>query len=452
MSDEATPAPVAAEAPGGPAPAAAPRGMATFYAVWLAQLVSAVGTGLTGFVLSVWVWERTASPTQFALFNVLAILTIMAVSPLGGALADRLDRRRLLIATDCAAALVTLVLAWGLAAGWLALAHLYPLVVLLVGANALQAPAALAAVTQLAPRAKLGRASGLAQASQAASQVVSPLLAGTLAALVGYGGVVMIDVATFLVAVAVLLAVRFPPLERGDAPPGGAGRPATARGEAWRFIRERPGLLALLGLFVLASASLGMVQVLLTPLILSFGPITALAAVNSAAAVGAIAGTVALGVWGGPRRKVRGILGALLLQGSILFLGGVKPSVPLIAGAAFVFMLAGPVAAGASQAIWQSKVPATLQGRVFGLRQAAAAAAMPVAILAAGPLAERVFEPLLAAGGPLAGSVGRLIGVGPGRGVGLLVIGIGAVVVAGVLFAASHRRLRQVESELPDAV
>src|SRR6185295_1298282 len=144
------------------------------------------------------------------------------------------------------------------------------------------------------------------------------------------------------------------------------------------------------------------------------------------------------------------LLGLLLLQGVILPFGGLRASALLIAAGAFIYLFAVPVLTGTSQALWQSKVAPDLQGRVFAVRRMVALSTLPLAYLAAGPLADHVFEPLLAVGGPLAGSVGQVIGVGKGRGIGLMFIAIGCLTVLVVAAASRFPRLVRLESELPD--
>lgn len=126
--------------------------------------------------------------------------------------------------------------------------------------------------------------------------------------------------------------------------------------------------------------------------------------------------------------------------------------IPVLAVAGFLLMFTLPIINGSSQAIWQSKVAPDVQGRVFSVRRMIAWSTMPLAYLAAGPLADNVFNPLLVEGGALADTVGKLIGVGPGRGTGFMFIVIGAVtiLVAGAGYLNSH--VRNLEDELPDAM
>lgn len=185
-------------------------------------------------------------------------------------------------------------------------------------------------------------------------------------------------------------------------------------------------------------------------MVLSFTSAAVLGRVLSVAGAGMLAGSLLMSVWGGPSRRVSGILGFLMLQGTILMIGGVWPSAILIAAAGFVFLFTVPIILGCSQAVWQSKVAPDLQGRVFAVRRMVAWSTLPLSFLLAGPLADRLFEPLLMPNGPLSGSVGRLIGVGKGRGIALLLMCLGLLVLITVAGFYRHSRLRRLESELPD--
>jgi MFS transporter, DHA3 family, macrolide efflux protein len=428
------------------------RGMAAFLAVWAGQVVSALGTGLTGFALGVWVYQRTGSATRFALITLMTTLPGILLSPIAGALVDRWDRRRVMILSDVGAGCATLMLALLFWYHRLELWHIYLLLALSSTFGSLQWPAFSASTTLLVPREHLGRAAGLTQMGQAVSVLLAPVLAGALVVSIGLKRVLLIDFATFLIAVATLLSVHVP---RAEATVEGLATRGSLLSEAasgWPFIRQRPGLLSLLALIAATNFSMGMMQVLVAPMVLSFTSAAVLGRVLSVAGSGMLVGSLVMSVWGGPSRRVSGILGFLLLQGAILVVGGLWPSATLIATAGFVFLFTMPIILGCSQALWQSKVAPDLQGRVFAVRRMVAWSTLPLSYLVAGPLADRVFEPLLAPNGPLSGSVGRLIGVGKGRGIALLLMLLGLLVVTTVAAFSRYSRLRWLESELPDVL
>ncbi|HEX4961615.1 MAG TPA: MFS transporter [Thermoanaerobaculia bacterium] len=429
-----------------------PPGMKTFLVIWLGQLVSAVGSNLGGFALGVWVYEQTKSATRFALVSFVGTVTILLLSPLAGTLADRWDRRRLIFLADLGSALTTMAIAFLFYSGRMQLWMVYPFVLLMVTFLAFQGPALFASIPLLVGESQLARASGMTQTSRAVAQILGPLAAGVLIARIGYSGVAFIDCVTYFVAVAAVLAVRIPSPPRLEQD---AGRPSVLADLSfgWRYLRARRGLLALLALFAVTNLCMGMVQVLLGPLILSFATPVDLGTVDSVAAVGVLLGGLGVAIWGIPRHRVLGVLGVLAIQSVILFLGGARPSIPLIAIASFAFMLTVPVAMAANQTILQSKIAPAVQGRVLAVSTMVSAGSLPLAVLAAGPLADRVFGPLLLPGGALAATaVGRLLGTGPGRGVGLMFLCLGAAALIAVGIAALNPRLRNLEREIPDAL
>jgi hypothetical protein len=142
----------------------------------------------------------------------------------------------------------------------------------------------------------------------------------------------------------------------------------------------------------------------------------------------------------------------MLLNGLSILLAGVRPSAPLFAVAAFLFFVGLPIINGSIQVIFQRKVAPDVQGRVFALMRTISGSSLPLAYVVAGPLADRAFEPLMTTGGLLAGSIGQLIGVGPGRGIGLMFITLGALTMLVTVVAYQYPRLRLLEEELPDAI
>lgn len=431
--------------------------MRTFLVMWAGQTVSLLGSGLTAFALGVWVYLETGSVTRFALINFFVALPALLVSPFAGALVDRWDRRRTLIMSDVAAAVSSLGLFALLTLDSLEIWHIYGLVGFAALFNAFQWPAFTASTTLLVDPKNYSRAAGMSQMGMAISQVTGPVLGGLLLAAVGLRWVILIDFATFLIGVGTLLAVRIPkppPADPDeDEEEGSAARSLVGEVRyGWRYLRRRGGLLGLLVLFAVVNFSIGMLQALLPPLVLSFTTAPVLGTIYSVAGVGMVLGTVLMSVWAGPGRRIHAIFGAILLQGLICFLGAFRPNVWLIGAAAFGFLAMSPVVVASSQAIWQSKVPAALQGRVFSLRRVVALSAAPLAFAIAGPLADRVFEPAMAPGGLLAPTVGRVLGTGEGRGVALLFVLLGVLILLSLAVAVSVRKLRDVEIELPDAV
>lgn len=425
--------------------------MLTFLVIWIGQVISTFGSNLTGFALGVLVYQQTGSTTRFALIALATTLPGILLSPMIGALVDRWDRRWAMIVGDTGAGCSTLALALLLWFDRLELWHIYLILAVSSTFGALQWPAFSAATTLIVPKRHLGRASGLTSLGSASAELLAPLAAGILVGTIGLRGVVSIDVATFLIAVLTLLAIRIPkPKITMEGP-----RRSSLLQEAhsgWLFIQTRPGLLALLGLFAAIHLSLGMVQVLLTPMVLSFTSPAVLGRVLTAAGTGMLAGSLLMSVWGGPQRRIAGILGALAVQGAVLMIAGLRPNAVLIAVAGFAFFLALPIVNGCSQAIWQSKVDPALQGRVFAVRRMIAWSTLPLAYVVAGPLADHVFEPLMAADGPLSHSLGLVLGVGKGRGIALLFMILGLIVLLTAVSGFRFRRLSQLESELPDTI
>jgi len=424
-------------------------GMRTFLTVWAGQLVSITGTTLTGFGLQVWVYLETGSVTRLAMVTLAFALPSVLLSPIAGALVDRWDRRVTMLGADLLAGASTLVIATLHFTGNLEVWHLYLLIGVGALGNAFQAPAWMAAIPLLVPKKHLGRANGLVQANEAVALVAAPVIAGAMLATLGLGAVLLTDVATFLVAVVTLIVVRFPPTPKGEFAAGGSLRADVVAG--WHYLRDRMGLLWLLLIYAGINFVLAFVDVLLVPLIVSFSSETAVGGVFSAAGAGMLAGSLLMSLWGGPRRRrVAWIMGGIAVGGLCVIVTGLRPSLPLIAVGSVLLMFGSPVINTTSQVIWQLKVAPEMQGRVFALRRMVSQAAFPFGVLLAGPLADGVFEPLLAPDGALAGSLGRVIGVGPGRGIAFmfLLAGLGTALMAGAGWL--HPRVRRLEEEIPD--
>lgn len=429
------------------------RGMQWFMVIWLGQLISMIGSGLSSFALGVWLVQQTGQATPFALTVLCASLPPIVLSPLAGALADRWNRRRIMIMADTGSALVTLAAVALLSAGQLAAWHVYLIAALGAVCATFQEPAYRASVTMLVPKEQLARASALSQLSQAIEMLLVPLLAGLLFAAIGLRGVFVLDFISFFFAVGALLATKIPQPPAAQTGAEAAPR-ASLRGDiafGWRYLRARPGLLLLIWYFALVNFLANFAAVLRTPLILGFGDARTLGIAQLASGLGLLGGSLALSVLAAPRRRVPAIIGAIAFSAVGLGLTGLRPSGALAAVGSFIFLLGIPLAAANSEALFQSKVAPAVQGRVFAMRTMVSRSMMPLAFLSSGLLADGFFNPLLRSGGGLAGTpLAGLIGVGEGRGVGLMFVLAAAVLLAVSGWAALHPRLRRLERDLPD--
>ncbi len=424
------------------------RGVWGFGLIWFGQLVSTVGSGLSGFILGVWVFQQTGSATLYALSAVFGSIPNILLLPLAGALVDRWNRRRTLIWCNLAASLCTLAVALLLVTGRLRVWHVYIVVSLLAISSTFLGLTYSTVVTLLVPRQHFGRSSGMNYTAQAAAQILPPLLAGVLAASIQLHGVLLIDYATYLFAIATLLLVHIPAHEPSS---DGAGQRQPLLREAtygWNYVKARRGLLALMVYFATVNFVVGLALILLFPMVLSFTTTGGLGTIMSVSGLGFLLGGVTMGVWGGPKDRVRGLLSFGLLFGCSVLAMGLRPSVPLITAAAFCMHFFIPLVNGCSQAIWLSKTPPDVQGRVFAIRWMVGLSTSPLAYLLAGPLADRVFGPLVAGSATLQ----RLVGAEPGRGIGLMFITAGALTILAQFVSYFYPRLRRVEQEVPDAV
>jgi MFS family permease len=218
----------------------------------------------------------------------------------------------------------------------------------------------------------------------------------------------------------------------------------------WKYILARKGLLYLLTFFFIGNLMGTMGWVLVQPMILAktANDTVLLGTVLLVGGAGGIVGGVAMSVWGGPKRRVRGIVYGMLIGGGIgTVLVGLDGGFWFWAIGLFLWWVSDAPTMGSSQSIWQSKVPPDLQGRVFSVRFFIALIGALPAMLIAGPLADHVFEPMMEdATGPLE----WLFGSGPGAGMGLLITITGIVMVIVSLMARSSKTMWNIEDILPD--
>ena len=422
--------------------------MRTFLVVWFGQLVSQIGTAMSTFALLIWIYEHTGRATSVALLGFFWFLPVIALAPFAGVWIDRHDRRCIMLLADTGQAVATLGVLLLYVTGRLEVWHLYVAEAASGLGWAFQGPAYTAATTMLLPKEHYARASGLRSVATFGADAVAPVLAGVAIVGIGIGGVLVVDLVTFLFAVATLATVHVPrPPVSASHDTGGFGDQLRA---GFSYMRTRRGLLGLMGIYTGINLFAALTYyAILPPMILArTGRDTiALASVQSALGAGAVAGGLVMGLWGGPRRKIHGVLaGAAIsfLTGDFLF--AVGRTIPMWIVAALIGSFFVPVIMASDLAIWQSKVPPALQGRVFSIRSAVRMSMMPLGYLLGGVLADNWFEPAMTRGA-MATAFGWLVGTGPGAGMAVMFL---ITAIAGTVMALAgylFRAVRDVESD-----
>jgi len=428
-------------------------GMVGFTIVWLGQVVSLLGSGMTSFALTIWAWQVTGRAEALALVGFCAFFPMVALSPIAGALIDRWNRKRVMITSDLGAGLSTVAIFILFKLGALEIWHLYVAAAFSGAFQAFQFPAYTASITMMIPKAQLTRANALFGMIRSIPTVFAPMAAGALLAFLDIGGIMTIDIVTFLFAVGALLIVRIP--QPAPRPSADGGRPTLLSDSlfGFRYIFARPSLIGLLLYFLLVNFLLSFAGGVLAPMILARTGSNqlALGTVQMLFGVGSVAGGLLLAAWGGPRRRVLALLGSVLLStlvGQTMI--GIGRSLPVWTIGAFLTSLTIPIASGSSHSIWQTKVPAHVQGRVFSARIMIGQIGGAIALPLGGILADRVFEPLMHGASPLARALAPLVGTGAGAGMGLMFVVFGLLGAVTTVAAYLFRPIREIETLLPD--
>ncbi|MBE0690861.1 MAG: MFS transporter [Anaerolineae bacterium] len=430
-------------------------GMRAFTLVWAGQFVSLLGTAMTQFGLTIWAYQLTGQATALALVGFFNFAPTIILSPVAGALVDRWNRKLTMMLSDLGAGAATIAVFLLHSSGNLQIWHLYAAGAVTGAFQAFQFPAYSASISLMVRKEQYGRANGMLALAQSASTIIAPPLAGLMLALIGLSGIMLIDIITFTLAVGALALVFIP--QPSATAEGAEGRGNLLRESIYgfRYIVERPSLLGLQLVFFAINLLASLALAVFAPMILARTnqQAEALAFTQAATGAGGVVGGLLMSAWGGPRPRVHGVLlgmAASSLLGMALL--GLPSGLWVWMVGAFLMTFFIPLINGSNQAIWQAKVAPDVQGRVFAARRMIAQLTIPIAFLAAGPLADQILEPAMMPGGALADAFGGLVGVGPGAGMGLMfvIMGVlGALVgLGGYLFPA----VRDAEKLLPDHV
>ncbi|MBD2385057.1 MFS transporter [Cylindrospermum sp. FACHB-282] len=407
-----------------------------FTLFWLGQSLSEIGNRLTGFGLGIWVYQNTHAVTELSLILFLTALPGILITPFVGVLVDRWNRKWTIIFSEIAATLITLTLAILLLQGHLQLWHTYVSAFFTSVCGSFQMTAKAAALPMMVPRNQMGRVNGLIQFSTAVGQLAAPILAGILIANVQLQGLLLIDLSTYLITLLTLLFIHIPQPETSVLSTRGMTAILNDIVYGWEKISSRFFLLILLAFMTIYFVVNGMTSVLINPLILSFCSPTTFGIVMSIAGCGMVAGSVVMTIWGGGKKSISTLFIFSALNGIGLVIAGIKPFIPTIALGIFLSFFTVPIILSTNSTILQTSVQPNVQGRVLSLFYTVAGLGGAFGNLIASPLTDGFLEPMLSTDGVLAGTVGRLIETGQGRGIGFLMIleGLIILVISVILF------------------
>lgn len=426
-------------------------GMPAFTVIWIGQVISLIGTALFLFAIGIWLYQQTGLATTITTMIFFSNIPRIVLSPFAGALVDRWNRKLTMMVSDLASGIITIMILLLLWSGRLQIWELYLLIGLSSAFESFQFPAFSSAITTLVEKKHFARTSAMLSLAEEGSRVLAPLLAAALIVTIKLEGIILIDIFSFLVAVGALLLVPIPQPKQSaaDMKERAGLLPDAAYG--FRYIFTNPSLIGLQLNFIMVNL-LAMSTALRTPMILAHtgnNEVT-LGIVSSIAAIGGVAGGLVMSITGGPRRRIHGVLGGLILVNLGRAIMGLGQDVYVWSATGFFILFFIAVCNSSNQAIWQSKTPIHVQGRVFAARRVTGQLSIPLAALIAGPLSDNWFEPAMMAGGNLAPAFGQLVGTGPGAGMSLLIFlaGLIGMVVPGLSYAVPA--FRNVEDIVPD--
>ena len=358
------------------------RGLRTFIIIWLGQLTSMMGSGLIGFALGVWIFQKTGQATPFALTALFGTLPRILLSPIAGAISDRWNRKKIMLISDSLSGVVELTAAILLFTGNMEIWMIYMVSFLGSTFASFQQPAYSASVVMLVPKAQLTRANSMIQMGQAIETILTPVLAGVFFVTIGMGGIILINAITYVIAIVVLLMGHIPHPEFKSEP--GVQKFSVIKDVAfgWRYLAERRGLLGLLMYFASVNFFLNLSAVMLGPLVLSFGTPTSMGAAQTVMGAGMLAGSIVMSIWGGFKKdKIQSVIVFIFLASMGFMVAGLQPSLLFVSVGIFIMTFFIPFASGPSSAVFAEKVATDVQGRVFATRSMISQSMMPLAFI-----------------------------------------------------------------------
>ncbi|HEX3028508.1 MAG TPA: MFS transporter [Clostridia bacterium] len=408
-----------------------------FLVIWSGELVSAIGSGLTAFGLGFYVFQETGKASSTAIIMLLGFLPSLLLNPFAGVLADRYDRRLLMVLGNSLSVVglgfILVCMLQGDAQLWQICAGV---TISSVFASLLE-PAYKATITDLLSEEQYAKASGLVQAAGSSRYLISPIIAGFLLTVSDIKLLLVIDICTFFVSVISTLFVRKGLVSKKHEHSKSF---ICEFKDGWKAISEKKGVLVLVIMGSVITFSLGFIQTLSTPMILAFSNSSALGTCETISASGMLVTSVLIGVVSIKRGYVKLLSVSLFFAGVFIAAFGLRENIVFICISGFLFFAMLPFANTGLDYLIRTNIENSVQGRAWGLIGVISQFGYIIAYAVSGVLADYLFTPLLVDRGALADSVGKITGTGSGRGTGFLII------IAGIMLCVTSLILYNLKS------
>lgn len=420
----------------------------TFYLLLITQTVSLIGSQMTSLAIGIQVFNDTGDVLPLALIQIAYALPMIITVGFAGVVADKWNRRWVLILADAGQAIGTVLLLLSFGSGQFQLWHLYGITFIQSLFGIFQYPAFQASVTMLVPDEHRDRANAIQQITNPAAGIIAPALAGILFTIVQINGIILIDLATFCIAILILLFVHIPQPEPSeeDNSKQSIWREVTA---GFRILWQRRILFYLIIAIMSVNFLWNVYSTLQTPYILSYtGSEAMLGILLSISSAGYMVGGLLMTIWRVQDNRMRLLLPSILAIGVFMILFGIMRAPILMAIMIFLFYIPHPIVNTLLTSIIQLKTPPETQGRVFATVTQLAILSGPIALLFGGVTADYVMQPAIATEA-WAGFI-PLVGDDPSSGMRLMIIVSGMIYTFIALMLLSWSRMRHLETELPD--
>lgn len=423
-------------------------GLKLFFLIMIGQVVSILGSNLSSFAIGIWLYGDTGSIGNFSMVSVATLVPSILLAPLAGMIADRYDKRKIMIMGDLFAIIGTLMVFLLYTFGELRVWHVCVSVVITAIGGAFQRPAFLSAIPIIVPKFYLGQANGIMQFASSGGAMLGPILGAALLYAIGMKGVLLMDFITCFISVGTLLLVRFP------------NRAFKKREEpfkkeligGWNYIMKRRSMVTMVVYFIVANFLMSLVTVIFSPLAIGVSAESQVGIVLSANAAGVVAGSLIMSLWGGTKRRADGMVGFLILTSVSMIFMGCRPSALVVGIGLFFFGMSIAYVDTHWQIMIQSKVGLELQGRVFSINEMLVSIFRPFAFLLAPVLCDKIFTPFMQKDTKMTDFICKIIGNDASRGIGLYIIVIGVILLIWAVAGMKYRPLRYMEDYLPDAI